>query len=150
MSTVKRSTADCSKNNTDNDNIKFSAQEGHFSSPGYPGYFTDTIQCTWYIFVANRHSVELELEFFDFGRSPLCSTKQGASFLEVRDGSDSSSAILGFFCGETKPEKISSSGREMLVTFKANGLRSTKFKANFRAIRGKAIELKCLLVFLYL
>ena len=135
---VKRSAAACSKNNTDNDNTKFTAREGHLTSPGYPEYFTEHIQCTWYISVARRHSVELEFEFFDFGRSESCSAESEASFLEVRDGSDADSETLGLFCGKTKPGKISSSDREMRVRFKANGYRSTKFKAKYRAVRGKA------------
>lgn len=135
---MKRSAADCSKNDTDNDNIKFTAQEGHLTSPGYPEYFTDNIQCTWYIAVARRYSIELEFEFFDFGRSQPCSAESEATFLEVRDGSDTDSKTLGLFYGKTKPEKTSSSGREMRIRFKANGYRSAKFKAKYRAVKGKA------------
>ena len=137
---VHRSTADCSKNNTaeENDNIEFSAQGGHLTSPGYPAYFSDNIQCTWLIYVARRHSIQLEFEFFDFGLSQPCSASQESSFLEVRDGASSDSEPLGIFCGKTKPGMISSSGRNMWIRFKANGYRSAKFKASYTALRGES------------
>ena len=88
VSTVKKSSADCSKNNTidENDRIEFKGLAGHLTSPGYPAYFKDTIQCTWHIYVNMRHSIELEFEFFDFGPTEACSSKETESqFIEVRD-----------------------------------------------------------------
>ena len=138
MSTVKKSTADCAKNNTYNDDIKLDAQEGQLSNPGYPEYFTDNIQCTWFIRVARRHSIELEFEFFDMRPHLSCSRKPETGYIEIHDGYDWDSKSLGVFCGRRKPEKTASSDNEMLVRFKTNGYGSTKFKANYRAIKGKA------------
>ena len=140
MSIVRRTIANCSKNNvTDqNEQIEINAQTGELTSPGYPDFFTDDIQCTWYIYVARRHSIELEFEFFDFGDSQPCSTSDGASYVEVRDGTRRDSEQLGLFCGHARPEKISSTGSQMWVKFKANGYRSVKFKAMYTAVRGKA------------
>ena len=137
--TVKRSAADCSKNNTmeENDRIEYNAPAGHLSSPGYPEYFSDTIQCTWYIFVAMRHTIDLEFELLDFGHTDPCSTGEKVNFLEVRNGALSDSKQLGKFCGRIRPEKISSSGREMWIRFKTNGYRSARFKATYKAVRGK-------------
>ena len=138
MSTVERSTADCAKNNSENHKIKLNAQEGHLSNPGYPEYFPDNIQCTWFISVARRHAIELEFEFFDIGNHTSCSERGEGSFLEIHDGPDRDSRSLGLFCGKTKPERIVSSGRKMLVRFNAKGCgTSTKFKANYRAVKGK-------------
>jgi len=137
ISLLRKSTADCSKNNTtdENDSIEFNAREGHLSSPGYPEFFTDDIQCTWYIHVARRHSIELEFEFFDFGHSEPCSTSQEETYLEVHDGANTDSKLLGMFCGKTQPGKISSSGREMWIRFKTHGYRSVRFKATYRAVK---------------
>lgn len=138
MSTVKKATADCAKNNTYNDDIKLNAQEGQLSNPGYPEYFTDNIQCTWLIRVARRHSIELEFEFFDVRPQLSCSERPQTSYIEIHDGIDRDSRSLGVFCGRKKPKKTASSDNEMSVRFKTNGYRSTKFKANYRAIKGKA------------
>lgn len=133
---LERSTADCAKNNTENHKIKLNAQEGHLSNPGYPEYFPDNIQCTWFISVARRHAIELEFEFFDIGNHTSCSERDEGSFLEIHDGPDRESRSLGLFCGKTKPERIVSSGRKMLVRFNAKGCgTSTKFKANYRAVK---------------
>ena len=139
MLTVRRVAADCSKNNTvdENGEIEINAQMGDLESPGYPDFFSDDIQCTWFIYVERRNSIELEFEFFDFGNSPSCSTKQDASFVEVRDGVHRDSQQLGLFCGHASPEKISSIGNDMWVRFKANRYRSVKFKATYRAVKGE-------------
>ena len=140
VSTVKKSSADCSKNNTidENDRIEFKGLAGHLTSPGYPAYFKDTIQCTWHIYVNMRHSIELEFEFFDFGPTEACSSKETESqFIEVRDGARGDSEPLGRFCGKTRPQKLSSSGSEMWIRLKTNGYRSIKFKATYKAVRGK-------------
>lgn len=132
---LKKATADCAKNNTYNDDIKLNAQEGQLSNPGYPEYFTDNIQCTWLIRVARRHSIELEFEFFDVRPQLSCSERPQTSYIEIHDGIDRDSRSLGVFCGRKKPEKTASSDNEMSVRFKTNGYRSTKFKANYRAIK---------------
>lgn len=114
------------------------AQKGELASPGYPEFFTDDIQCTWYIYVARKYSIELEFIFFDFGNSQPCSTTEDESYLEVRDGVHRDSQQLGLFCGHARPEKISTIGSQMRVSFKASRYRSVKFKATYRAVRGEA------------
>ena len=114
------------------------AQKGELASPGYPEFSTGDIQCTWYIYVERKYSIELEFIFFDFGNSQPCSTTEDASYLEVRDGVHRDSQQLGLFCGHGIPEKISTIGSQMRVSFKASGYRSVKFKATYRAVRGEA------------
>lgn len=148
---MRRSTGGCSQNRTadENDNIEISDQLGELSSPGYPDFFTDDIQCTWFIYVARRHSIKLEFEFFDFGDSSSCSVAQGVAYVEVRDGVHSDSERLGLFCGHATPKKISTSGNQMWLRFKANRYRSVKFKAKYKAVRGEAnsyVTLKCIQV----
>ena len=138
--TVKRASANCSKNNTagENSKIEVNGQKGELASPGYPEFFTDDIQCTWYIYVARTYSIELEFIFFDFGNSQPCSTTEDTSYLEVRDGVHRDSQQLGLFCGHVRPETISTIGSQMRVSFKATRYRSVKFKATYRAVRGEA------------
>lgn len=139
MLTVKRATGNCSQNNTtgQNSKIEMNAQKGELTSPGYPGFFTGDIQCTWYVYVARTYSIDLEFIFFDFGNSRPCSAKEDASYLEVREGVHRDSRQLGLFCGHTTPEKISTIGSQMRVSFKASRYRSVKFKATYRAVRGE-------------
>lgn len=134
---MKRASANCSKNNTagENSQIEINAQEGELESPGYPEFFTGDIKCTWYIYVARTYSVELEFIFFDFGNSQPCSTTEGTSYLEVREGVHRDSLQLGLFCSHARPEKISTIGSQMQVSFKASRYRSVKFKATYRAVR---------------
>ena len=139
MLTVKRASANCSINNTagKNSQIDINAQKGELESPGYPEFFTGDIKCTWYMYVARTYSIELEFIFFDFGNTQPCSTTGGTSYLEVRDGVHRDSPQLGLFCGHAKPEKISTIGSKMQVSFKASRYRSVKFKATYRAVRGE-------------
>lgn len=137
---MKKSTEGCSPNRTtdENDRIEISEQRGELSSPGYPDSFMDDIQCTWYISVKKRHSINLEFEFFDLGDSPPCLANQEVPYLEVRDGVHRDSKRLGLFCGHATPEKISTTSNEMWVRFKANPYRSVKFKAKYIAVKGKS------------
>lgn len=134
---LRETSEGCSTNRTtdENDRIEISEQKGELSSPGYPDFFKDDIQCTWYIYVKRRHSINLEFEFFDFGDSPSCSDNQEVAHVEVRDGVHLDGKRLGLFCGHATPEKISTTGNEMWVRFKANKYRSVKFKAKYRAIK---------------
>lgn len=134
---VRETSEGCSTNRTtdENDRIEIREQKGELSSPGYPDFFKDDIQCTWYIYVKRRHSINLEFEFFDFGDSPSCSDNQEVAHVEVRDGVHLDGKRLGLFCGHATPEKISTTGNEMWVRFKANKYRSVKFKAKYRAVK---------------
>lgn len=133
ISLMKGTSANCSKNNTDGENsqIEINTQKGELESPGYPEFFTGDIKCTWYIYVARTYFIELEFIFFDFGNSQPCSR----SYLEVRDGVHRDSPQLGLSCGHARPEKISTIGSKMQVSFKASRYRSVKFKATYRAVR---------------
>jgi len=88
-------------------------------------------QCTWVISADKGFNVRLTLDVFMF---PSCL----GSFIEIRDGSATSSELIGRFCGDKKPPPdICSSGNSMRVTFtykSAGDLRINRFKLMYRAI----------------
>ncbi|KAJ7389720.1 hypothetical protein OS493_029620 [Desmophyllum pertusum] len=117
-----------------NNSVKTVNVDQELCRPRQPKYTALTMMAVFIELM--KKPIELEFEFFDFGNSPSCSTKQDASFVEVRDGVHRDSQQLGLFCGHASPEKISSIGNDMWVRFKANRYRSVKFKATYRAVKG--------------
>lgn len=96
-------------------------------------------QCTWIISAVNGFNVGLILETFTF---PSCL----GSFLEIRDGSTFSSALIGRFCGDEKPPaNICSSGNNLWITFKYNSTRDLqviRFELMFRATQCSSLVQK--------
>ena len=111
---------------------------GEICSPGYPEYFSGSVQCTWKITALKRHIIHLEFEFFDVGHAKSCSSEVDQSFVQVRDGGVDGPSV-GIYCGPSKPPRLSSFGQQLWVRFKANKYRSTKFRATFTTEKGKKV-----------
>ena len=58
------------------------------------------------------HVVLLEFQFFDVGSEASCYSGLDRSSVQVRDG-EMSGSRLGIFCGQAKPDSISSSGEKL-------------------------------------
>ena len=61
-------------------------------------------------------------------------------YLEVRDGRDASSPLIGRFCGYKIPDDIKSTGNELYVKFVSDG---SVQKAGFAAKFVKGMHIKC-------
>lgn len=88
----------------------------------------------------------MKLSFVDFelGQSVVntkysfCDLNTGMDYVEIYDGESSTHQSLGSHCGKKTPFDIYSSGRRMLIKFRANrdGVQANRgFKAHFESVK---------------
>ena len=101
-----------------NNNLTLSGLYGTLQSPRYPKQYPPGLSCDWVITVPEGKIVMLRFNKFKLGSSfeYTCT----ADYVEILDGKSTDSKSKGKFCGYTKPEDIRSSGRFMLVRFRAD------------------------------
>ena len=113
-----------------NNNLQLSnSYGGTLRSPSYPSDYPNNMMCTWKITAPSGS--RLRLTFNDFSlESGSCSTRD---YLEVRDGSSSTSTRIGTYCG-TYALNITSSGRYLWIRFQSDwSLRFRGFDARYTA-----------------
>ena len=98
----------------------FSNESGILTSPSYPNPYPNNAECEYIISQPNGTCVNLTVEAFDVEAIGGCST----DFLEIRDGMDPDSPLLGKFCGNTIgsdiPTSIQSTQQNLRISFRSN------------------------------
>ena len=92
------------------------------------------VECVWVITVSTGQRVELNLKVLDI---KYYYTSCNSGYLEVRDGDNSYSALIGKYCGNKAPGTLYSSGRHMWVKFTSYGATKTRgkgFYASFTTV----------------
>uniref|UniRef100_A0A8C0J8V6 Cubilin n=1 Tax=Chelonoidis abingdonii TaxID=106734 RepID=A0A8C0J8V6_CHEAB len=118
--------------------ISDSSPSGYASSPNYPNNYPQHADCVWTITAPNGGAVELQFEDqFYIEPSPNCAF----SYLELRDGADSSAPVLAKLCGSSLPGIQRSSGVVMYMRFRSdNSATHIGFNAKYsRAICGGTV-----------
>ena len=113
-----------------NNNLTLSGLYGTLQSPRYPKQYPPGLSCDWVITVPEGKIVMLRFNKFELGRSfgSTCT-----DYVEILDGKSTDSKSKGKFCGYTKPEDIRSSGRFMLVRFRADFYNDSYHDRGFNA-----------------
>ncbi|XP_054027363.1 cubilin [Dryobates pubescens] len=89
---------------------------GYLKSPGWPGPHPNNMDCAIVLQAPLNHSISLFFHAFSLEDSSQCSQ----DFLEVRNGSDAQSPLLGRFCGGTVPSPIFPSSPALYLRFKSD------------------------------
>lgn len=92
--------------------IPLTGKAGRLFSPLYPEKFPQDMECTWIITVPEGRFVRLSITSFDLGN-------ECKNTLEIRDGQNSLSPLLGNFCSVSFDPSVFSSGRYLLVRFQS-------------------------------
>lgn len=101
--------------------------KGRLSSPGYPHGYLSNQECIWKISVALGQ--EIELLFSEI------STEELFDIVEVRDGGDSNSPLLGEFSGQINATRIQSTSNKLYIRLLTDGSSEGKgFQAQLQAI----------------
>ena len=125
------STSQCSINSPFlyNNNLQLSSSSagGTLRSPSYPFNYPNNMMCTWRITAPSGSRLMLTFNYFRLENGP-CSSHD---YLEVRDGSFSTSTRKGTYCG-TYALNIISSGRYLWIRFRSDSSISYKgFEARY-------------------
>ncbi|KAL3191965.1 hypothetical protein MRX96_059467 [Rhipicephalus microplus] len=103
-------------------------EDGVHQSPNYPDDYRPNKECIWKITVPKDYQVALKFQSFEVENHDSCVY----DYLEVRDGHDASSQLLGKYCGYRTPDNLRSTTNRMLVKFVSDrSVNKAKFSATF-------------------
>jgi len=121
--------------------------QGHYGtifSPDYPVPYQDDTTCVWTLYAAGGDRVKLTFVDFELGQSVIdtsyysfCDLKAGMDYVEIHDDRWFYDTHLGSYCGKKTPFDVYSSGRRMVIRFRANrdGVQANRgFKAHFKSV----------------
>uniref|UniRef100_A0A8C6T2T2 Metalloendopeptidase n=1 Tax=Neogobius melanostomus TaxID=47308 RepID=A0A8C6T2T2_9GOBI len=103
---------------------------GIISSPNWPDKYPSKKACTWSVSTTAGHRIKLIFNEIDMEAHMECVYDH----LEIYDGRDARSPILGRFCGTKKPSPVISSDNKMFLRFFSdNSVQKRGFEASYRA-----------------
>ncbi|XP_059820855.1 dorsal-ventral patterning tolloid-like protein 1 isoform X3 [Hypanus sabinus] len=105
-----------------------SKESGQIQSPNYPDDYRPLKECVWKITLSEHYHVGLVFQAFEIERHDNCAY----DYLEVRNGNNENSPLIGRFCGYDKPEDIKSTSNSLWMKFVSDGtVNKAGFAANF-------------------
>uniref|UniRef100_A0A8C3TYW6 Metalloendopeptidase n=1 Tax=Catharus ustulatus TaxID=91951 RepID=A0A8C3TYW6_CATUS len=112
--------------------------EGQIQSPNYPDDYRPMKECVWKITVSENYNVGLTFQAFEVNNFENCVLQIerhdscAYDYLEIRDGTNENSPLIGHFCGYDKPEDIRSTSNTLWMKFVSDGtVNKAGFAANF-------------------
>ncbi|KAL7877436.1 hypothetical protein SRHO_G00040790 [Serrasalmus rhombeus] len=94
------------------------APAGVLLSPGWPGYYKDSLNCEWVIEARKDHAIKISFDRFQ--------TEVNYDTLEIRDGPSNSSPLIGEYHGTQAPHFLISTGNYMYLLFTTDNSRSSE------------------------
>ncbi|KAF5928885.1 hypothetical protein HPG69_012457, partial [Diceros bicornis minor] len=103
-------------------NREYNKAFGNLKSPGWPDNYNNNMDCTIILTAPQNHTISLFFHSFGIEYSSECRH----DFLEVRNGSGSSSPLLGVYCGTLLPNPIFSQNNQLYLRFKTDSTVSSR------------------------
>ena len=101
------------------------AETGMIQSPLFPEHYPPNKDCVWTINAENNHQIHLNFTFFQIENQTRCDY----DFLEIRNGAEPTSPLLGRFCGFERnvlPKDLISHSNHLWLRFKSDTSQSAK------------------------
>ncbi|KAF3840055.1 hypothetical protein F7725_018772, partial [Dissostichus mawsoni] len=106
---------------------KCEGPSGVLLSPGWPGYYKDSLSCEWVIEAEPGSSIKISFDRFQ--------TELSYDFLEVHDGPNLLSPLIGSFNGTQVPQFLFSSSSFLYLLFTTDNSRSNSgFKILYEVV----------------
>lgn len=110
--------------------IAVDSNTGFITSPHYPSYYT-TGTCIWVLTAQPGQQVSLTFHDIQLERCRGCS----CDYVEVHNGRNNNSALIGKYCGDSIPHSVTSSGNVLHVKFHADrSIQHIGFKASYTSL----------------
>ncbi|CAB1312927.1 unnamed protein product [Coregonus sp. 'balchen'] len=93
------------------------APTGVLLSPGWPGFYKDSLNCEWVIEASKDHAIKISFDRFQ--------TEVNYDTLEIRDGPSNSSPLIGEYHGTQAPHFLISTSNYMYLLFTTDNSRSS-------------------------
>ncbi|XP_072548530.1 CUB and sushi domain-containing protein 3 isoform X2 [Salminus brasiliensis] len=105
----------------------FTAPVGVILSPGWPGYYKDSLSCEWVIEAEPGRSIKISFDRFQ--------TELNYDFLEIHDGPNLLSPLITSLNGTQVPQFLFSSGSYLYLLFTTDSSRSNSgFKLFYESV----------------
>lgn len=130
--------------------VYLSDKVGHLESPNFPEDYQPNIKCVWKLSVPEDFQVALKFQYFQVcffklivltlptndALQPMIQVENHDNcvydYVELRDGHDADSPVIGTYCGNKTPPNIRSSSNKLMVTFVSDAtVQKEGFAANF-------------------
>ena len=112
-------------------NIYAQSSTTNFYSPNYPSSYPDNEDCDWLIEAPSGHIIYVYISDFHLEDGSSCPY----DYLEIYDGSSSSSTLLYRSCGDQSAWSFSSSSQHLYFRFHTDGsVTATGFAAECQAV----------------
>lgn len=111
------------------------APSGVVRSPGFPDPYPPFRDCVWVLHATtDRHQVVLNVSMFDVENQTSCEY----DFLEIRNGGDGTSPLVGRFCGSIPPpHRIVSHSSHLWLRFRSDSsIQAAGFEVWFASVTG--------------
>lgn len=82
-------------------------------SPNHPQFYSPNKECIWRITVPTNYQVALEFSTMDLELHSNCRR----DFIEVRDGDNERSRLIGRYCGNVLPPVLATTSNRMFIRF---------------------------------
>lgn len=107
------------------------APSGTIKSPNYPSNYGNRANCIWKLNVPEGFRIQLTFNSFMVESNSRCKYDS----VEIRNGSCTDSPLIGKYCGNTVPPRVTSDGRSLYVKFVSDGSTTYKgFEASFASV----------------
>ncbi|XP_072333727.1 scavenger receptor cysteine-rich domain-containing protein DMBT1-like [Scyliorhinus torazame] len=93
---------------------------GSFTSPNYPEPYPNNAECIWYIQVAKRNRITLNLDGFQLQVSLWCTN----DYVAIYDGASTNSSLIAIICSGSN-HTFTSSSNTMTICFKSDHLKTS-------------------------
>uniref|UniRef100_A0A3Q2YTB4 CUB and Sushi multiple domains 3 n=1 Tax=Hippocampus comes TaxID=109280 RepID=A0A3Q2YTB4_HIPCM len=105
----------------------YSGASGVILSPGWPGYYKDSLSCEWVLEAESGRSIKISFDRFQ--------TELSYDFLEVHDGPNLLSPLIGSFNGTQVPQFMFSTSNFLYLLFTTDNSRSNSgFKIFYEVV----------------
>ncbi|XP_071156308.1 cubilin-like isoform X2 [Mytilus edulis] len=114
---------------------EFTDPFGYIQTPTHPTSYHHNANCTWLITVEENRIVSLKFNSFELEAHQTCNF----DYVDVYDGGDLSSPMIGRFCGEVVPDVLRTTGNQMLINFVTDwSVSLAGFTATYRTTYGES------------
>ncbi|XP_069479381.1 embryonic protein UVS.2-like [Ambystoma mexicanum] len=86
---------------------------GTLTSPGYPGNYLASTDCTWIIIAPVRYKIYFTMTSFNLEGHPMCIY----DYLTINNGGSSTAPLIGKYCGTVQIAAFTSTGSSLMIQF---------------------------------
>jgi len=102
--------------------VLFTSAPGELASPNWPEDYPANTRCSWRVTAPDLMRVYIRFSTFELEQNELGHCNEKQDHMIILNGGTVSSPRIGLYCGSRAPFTVRSTGRDMFIQFKSDGL----------------------------